>query len=117
MLLFDSDGDNFLNSQSFYRSSLTVYLAKSEFYGNSAYKGSGLYFGEIAGIGTTSNEYYVILQQCILHGNIGEYGSGIYVSSSVSMYSFRMSVKDLISAGNIAYMAGGAIYIHLMGPN
>ena len=74
--------DSFLT----YIESLTVYLANSELYGNSAANGSGLY------IDVNS-------------------GSGIY---KYVLMAVRISIYNLTFAGNVASLAGGAIYVTLL---
>ena len=54
-----------------------------------------------------------IIQHCVFQDNIGEYGSGMYVFSDLTMTNFGMLINDLIFEGNIANSAGGAMYIDL----
>ena len=72
--------DDLLSSS--YIGSLTIYLANSELYGNSAANGSGLYIGveNVTGFPAVEERFryediVLIIQQCVCHDNIG---SGMY---------------------------------------
>ena len=103
--------DEFLRLLS-YTKNVTVYLENSEFYGNSAANGSGLYLG-VESVHIPNAYCNFIIQQCAFQGNTGEYGSGMYIFSDLTMDIFMMSIKDLIFVGNNASTAGSAIYIDL----
>ena len=103
--------DEFLRLLS-YTKNVTVYLENSEFYGNSAANGSGLYLG-VESVHIPNTYCNFIIQQCAFQGNTGEYGSGMYIFSDLSMDIFMMSIKDLIFVGNNASTAGSAMYIDL----
>ena len=107
-----SKGGGFMLLIGHSRRSLTIYLAYSELYGNSAAEGSGLYLNMgFSSRWHSTNVHMLIIQQCIYRNNIGKYGSGMYVASYSKTNNLRMCIYDLIFAGNIASSAGGAIYI------
>ena len=101
--------------------SLTVYLANLELYGNSATNGSGLYVGvkNVTGFPTLEEGFLCvdivfIIQQCVCRDNIGKHGSGMYIFSALPVKHFRISIYNLTFSGNIASLAGGAIYVTLL---
>lgn len=103
-----------------YAGSLRVYLANSELYGNSATNGSGLYLGVKDKSIPAREENFLhldivfIIQQCVCHDNVGKYGSGMYASSALAVKYFRISIHNMIFAGNVASLAGGAMYVNLL---
>ena len=86
----------------------TVYLVNSELFGNAAADGSGLYLGVQT---ICISIIKIIIEQCLCHNNNGEYGSGMYISSELTINKLWVWINDVTFAGNIAKFAGGAIFI------
>jgi len=88
--------------------SLMVYLANSEFYGNSAANGGGLYLGV-----KRPNEFDLhivfIIQQCICHNNVGRNGAGMFVLIN-SPEEISLTIYNLTLAGNIVSLAVGDLF-------
>ena len=100
---------------SFQAGSLTIYIANSEFYGNSAANGGGLYLGlQSAKESTGYIDYHkvhimLILQQCICRDNVGKNGSGMSVLIDLPEASLlSLTIDNLTFVGNS--VVGGDLF-------
>ena len=92
--------------------SVTVYLADSELYSNSAANGGGIYFG-VEGVDISDGPSIIIIDRCICHDNNGRYGSAMYVymnaEATPTFISLQLCHSKFIQ--NAAHMGGNAVYI------
>ena len=96
-----------------FRGNLTVYLANSELYGNSAANGGGLYLGvqcENVYILGKNERIMFIIQQCICRDNVGKNGSGmsILIDSPMESFGISLTIHNLTFAGNS--LTGGDLF-------
>ena len=95
-----------------YSGRLTVYLANSELYSNSAANGGGIYFG-VEGLDISDGPSIIIIDRCICHDNIGKYGSAMYVymsgGAAPALFSFELYHSMFVQ--NAAHLGGNSIYV------